>query len=193
MYKWRHLVENFFCKLKGFKKVAMRAEKTGSSFSANIYLAVTYRLAVMSTDPSNLTIADTQPYAYANFPLRISRHNAWRRHRRRLFQDFKEPLMNPLLFAGSIIAATFAFASAPALADDDDAYYARHRKQFITHERAAQIARQAVKGGRVTSVEFDHEARDDHFDVDVRTADGREYDVKIDARSGKVRYVKRDD
>jgi len=46
---------------------------------------------------------------------------------------------------------------------------------------------------QVTSVEFDHEARDDHFDVDVRTADGREYDVKIDARSGKVRYVKRDD
>ena len=32
MYKWRHLVENFFCKLKGFKKVAMRAEKTDTSF-----------------------------------------------------------------------------------------------------------------------------------------------------------------
>ena len=112
---------------------------------------------------------------------------------RRLFSIVKEPYMNPILFAGSIIAATFAFASAPALADDDDAYYARHRKQFISHERAAQIARQVVKGGRVTSVEFDHEARDDHFDVDVRAADGREYDVKIDARSGKVRYVKRDD
>ena len=41
MYKWRHLVENFFCKLKEFKKVAMRAEKTDSSFSANIYLAAT--------------------------------------------------------------------------------------------------------------------------------------------------------
>lgn len=101
--------------------------------------------------------------------------------------------MNPLLFAGSIIAATFVFASAPARADDDDAYYARHRKQYISQERAAQIARQAVKGGRVTGVEFDHDRRDDHFDVEVRTADGREYDVKIDARSGKVRYVKRDD
>ena len=41
MYKWRHLVENFFCKLKEFKKVAMRAEKTDTSFSANIYLAAT--------------------------------------------------------------------------------------------------------------------------------------------------------
>lgn len=41
IYKWRHLVENFFCKLKEFKKIAMRAEKTDTSFSANIYLAAT--------------------------------------------------------------------------------------------------------------------------------------------------------
>lgn len=39
MYKWRHLVENFFCKLKEFKKIAMRCEKTDTSFAANIYLA----------------------------------------------------------------------------------------------------------------------------------------------------------
>lgn len=101
--------------------------------------------------------------------------------------------MNPLLFTGSILAAAVVFAAAPARAADDNAYYARHRKQFISYERAAQIARQAVKGGRVTDVEFDHAPRDDHFDVEVRAADGREYDVKIDARSGKVRYVKRDD
>ncbi|EHM51015.1 hypothetical protein HMPREF9080_02710, partial [Cardiobacterium valvarum F0432] len=41
MYKWRHLIENFFCKLKKFEEVAMRAEKTDTSFSANIYLAAT--------------------------------------------------------------------------------------------------------------------------------------------------------
>ena len=39
MYKWRHLIENFFCKLKEFKRVAMRACKTDQSFSAMIYLA----------------------------------------------------------------------------------------------------------------------------------------------------------
>lgn len=39
MYKWRHLVENFFCKLKEFKRIAMRADKTDASFAANIYLA----------------------------------------------------------------------------------------------------------------------------------------------------------
>ena len=38
MYKWRHLIENFFCKLKEFKRVAMRADKTDQSFAALIYL-----------------------------------------------------------------------------------------------------------------------------------------------------------
>ena len=38
MYKWRHLVENFFCKLKEFKRIAMRACKTDRSFEAMIYL-----------------------------------------------------------------------------------------------------------------------------------------------------------
>ncbi len=39
IYKWRHLIENFFGKLKEFKKIAMRADKTDQSFSALIYLA----------------------------------------------------------------------------------------------------------------------------------------------------------
>jgi transposase len=39
MYKWRHLIENFFCKLKEFKRIAMRADKTDRSFTAMIHLA----------------------------------------------------------------------------------------------------------------------------------------------------------
>ena len=39
MYKWRHLIENFFCRLKEFKRVAMRSDKTDQSFSAMIHLA----------------------------------------------------------------------------------------------------------------------------------------------------------
>jgi len=38
LYKWRHLIENFFCKLKEFKRIAMRSEKTDRSFSAMIHL-----------------------------------------------------------------------------------------------------------------------------------------------------------
>ena len=37
IYKWRHLIENFFCKLKEFKRIAMRSDKTDRSFAAMIY------------------------------------------------------------------------------------------------------------------------------------------------------------
>jgi transposase len=39
MYKWRHLIENFFGKLKEFKRIAMRADKTDQGFAAVIHLA----------------------------------------------------------------------------------------------------------------------------------------------------------
>ena len=39
IYKWRHLIENCFCKLKEFKRIAMRACKTDQTFAAMIYLA----------------------------------------------------------------------------------------------------------------------------------------------------------
>jgi transposase len=38
MYKWRHVIENFFCKLKEFKRIVMRACKTDASFADMIYL-----------------------------------------------------------------------------------------------------------------------------------------------------------
>ncbi len=39
VYKWRHLIENFFCKLKEFKRIAMRSDKTDTSFEAMIHLS----------------------------------------------------------------------------------------------------------------------------------------------------------
>jgi transposase len=38
VYKWRHLIENFFCKLKEFKRIAMRSDKTDTGFAAMVYL-----------------------------------------------------------------------------------------------------------------------------------------------------------
>lgn len=37
IYKWRHLIENFFGKLKEFKRIALRSDKTDQSFTAMIY------------------------------------------------------------------------------------------------------------------------------------------------------------
>ena len=39
MYKWRHLIENFFCKLKEFRRIATRYEKTDQSYRAMVNLA----------------------------------------------------------------------------------------------------------------------------------------------------------
>ena len=39
MYRWRHLIENFFAKLKEFRAIATRYDKTDDSFRANIHLA----------------------------------------------------------------------------------------------------------------------------------------------------------
>ncbi len=37
IYKWRHLIENFFCKLKEVKRIALRSDQTDASFEAMIY------------------------------------------------------------------------------------------------------------------------------------------------------------
>ena len=38
MYKWRHQVENFFARIKEFRPVATRYDKTDESFAAGIHL-----------------------------------------------------------------------------------------------------------------------------------------------------------
>jgi transposase len=42
MYRWRHLVENLFCHLKQFRRIATRYDKTDLSFSAMIHLAASF-------------------------------------------------------------------------------------------------------------------------------------------------------
>jgi transposase len=39
LYEARHLIENYFAKLKEFKRMAMRCDKTDRSFTAMLYLA----------------------------------------------------------------------------------------------------------------------------------------------------------
>ena len=36
MYGWRHLVENFFCAIKNYRRIATRYDKTDQSFAAMI-------------------------------------------------------------------------------------------------------------------------------------------------------------
>lgn len=41
LYKARHLIENFFCKLKQFRAIATRYDKTATNFLAAVHLAAT--------------------------------------------------------------------------------------------------------------------------------------------------------
>ena len=42
MHKWRHSVENFFQKIKEFRRIATRYDKTDMSFQAAIHLVATF-------------------------------------------------------------------------------------------------------------------------------------------------------
>lgn len=44
LYKERHLIENFFCKLKQFRAIATRYDKTARNFLAAIYLVASFIL-----------------------------------------------------------------------------------------------------------------------------------------------------
>ena len=41
LYRARHLIENFFCKLKQFRAIATRYDKMARNFLAGVYLAAT--------------------------------------------------------------------------------------------------------------------------------------------------------
>ena len=57
--------------------------------------------------------------------------------------------------------------------------------------RAAALAR--VPGGRVLEAELEEEDGVLQYAYDIRAADGRLLDVEVDARTGRVRRVERDD
>lgn len=79
----------------------------------------------------------------------------------------------------------------------DDDYQERraqtqNKNNYISAQKAGQIARSRVKNSRVRKIDFDH---DDRYGAvyEVDLVSGRtEYDVKINAKTGKVIYVKRD-
>ncbi len=112
----------------------------------------------------------------------------------------------------AIFALSSAIVYAPsALADDDwddwddddygprrtQSYQTRHRAKthttYISRQRAAQIARSRIKGSSVRSIDFDSndDGRGPVYDVELNSPSGR-YDVKINARTGGVIYVRRD-
>src|SRR3954466_12927332 len=56
MYKWRHLIENFFCKLKEFKRIALRASRY-----TTLLRAIELWGAVQADGPGRLTGDEESP------------------------------------------------------------------------------------------------------------------------------------
>ncbi|MBR5941152.1 MAG: peptidase [Neisseriaceae bacterium] len=90
------------------------------------------------------------------------------------------------------------FISTTAYADNDEMHYQQHKDQYITYEKAAEIALQHFeknhnKKGMIDEVDFEHKFSGDYFDVEIKDEMGREYEIRIVAKTGKVLYMKLDD
>ncbi len=100
-------------------------------------------------------------------------------------------------FNRNIVIAGLAFAlSGPALADGDDPEKMRRIAEaagLISLEEATQKAL-AAKPGTIIEVEFDDRKWPQGWDYEfeIIDANGKEWDVDIDAKTGEVRKVKSD-
>lgn len=94
----------------------------------------------------------------------------------------------------SILAAVVATSFAlPAFAQSDAQEYAELLQGAkITYSEAGDIAAQKVGGGTVVKSELDNHRLKVVFEVAVLTADGRLYDVNVNAADGTVINVKED-
>ena len=92
-----------------------------------------------------------------------------------------------------VIAASIATLSSPAFADDDDLAEAKAiatAAGLMTVEQATEKALQA-KPGTVIEVELDKRTLPQGWDYEfeIIDADGKEWDVNIDAKTGEARKV----
>lgn len=95
-----------------------------------------------------------------------------------------------------VVAAGIAGITSPAFADDDDLAEAKAiaaAAGLLTVEQATEKALQA-KPGTVIEVELDKRTWPQGWDYEfeIVDADGKEWDVEIDAKTGEARKVRQD-
>ena len=94
-----------------------------------------------------------------------------------------------------ILAVTLALSPLAVKADDDRQEIEALTKQFgfITLEQAQETALKA-KSGVVTDADLDDRdfGKGWDYEFEIVDADGKEWDVLVDAKTGKVRDVSRD-
>lgn len=98
--------------------------------------------------------------------------------------------------ASGLLAAGFGFMlSAPAIADDDheEMMATINAAGLIPIEQASEKAL-AAKPGKIVDAELDERTwpKGWDYEFEIIDADGREWDVDVNAKSGEVVKVKRD-
>lgn len=92
--------------------------------------------------------------------------------------------------AALIAVASLAAVAGVAHADDDyhvlEAPRTSQSAPRISMERAIAIAQKKVPGGRVKKAERDVEMGRLVYEVEIVTRDRKEYDIKVDAHTGKI-------
>lgn len=109
----------------------------------------------------------------------------------------------------AVILAVTALSVTPAFADDDDddddyrprktqthqtqkAQRSSQRAGLISAQKAGENARAKLPNSRVRSVEYDNDDRHGAvYEVELIKG-GQKYDAKVNAKTGKVIYIKRD-
>lgn len=76
--------------------------------------------------------------------------------------------------------------------DDDHRIYQQNKAQYISKQKAIQIAKNRVKNSQVKKAKFDHDNGVATYKVELRTKSGVEYGVKINAKTGKIIDVDND-
>lgn len=99
-----------------------------------------------------------------------------------------------LLAIGAAAAVVVAGGTTAALAadHDDDGTADRPVRATVGLGVVEQAALAAVPGGRVTDAELENEHRRPVWELDLTTGRGQEYDVTVDAATGKVLDHSRD-
>lgn len=94
----------------------------------------------------------------------------------------------------SAVAAALVATSAAALADVSygEARKLREGGQALPEERIIELVNKA-RPGEVTDLELDRDLGRLVYEVEVRDAQGQEWDLELDAASGEVLGEQRDD
>ena len=76
-------------------------------------------------------------------------------------------------------------------------HFEQHQQHYISREKAASIALKAFEGkyrikGVVEDVEFKHKYSGDYYEVEIEDRRDKDYEVRVDAKTGKVLSIKRD-